>query len=86
MQLKFPVIPPISFCSSAVTNFVSHEDRQTDRHFVEMLKSCSGHLKMCKTVKNRNLKSFTIPVLSLYTENRKTLLLRDRKSNYQCLY
>ena len=39
-------------------------DRQIDRHFPKIVKSCSGHPKTCKSVKNRKSKICTKPILS----------------------
>ena len=36
-----------------------------------MVKSCSGHLKKCKSIENRMSKIFTNPILSFYTYKRK---------------
>ena len=41
-----------------------HTDRQTDRHFPKIVKSCSGHPKTCKSIKNRKWKICPKPVLS----------------------
>ena len=38
--------------------------RQTDRHFPNIVKSCSGHPKMCKSIKNRKSKICLKPILS----------------------
>ena len=34
----------------------------TDKHFLKMVKSCSGHLKICKFIENRKLKIFANPM------------------------
>ena len=41
---------------------------QTDSLFVKIVKSCSGHPKTCKFVKNWKPKIFTIPTLFSYTK------------------
>ena len=44
----------------------------TDKHFSEIVKSCSEHLKTCKSIKNWKLKICTEPILSsIYTEESK---------------
>ena len=45
----------------------------TDRHFPEIVKSCSVHPKTYKSIKNQNSKNFTIPTLLSYIEYRKML-------------
>ena len=52
-----------------VTHIQTH--RQTDRHFPKMVKTCSGCLKTCKSIKNRKSKIFTKPILSSYLYRRK---------------
>ena len=44
---------------------------QTDRHFIKIMKSCSGHPKTRKSVKNRKSKNFKIPILFSYLEYEK---------------
>ena len=52
--------------------FVTHI--QTDTHFPEIVKSCSGHPKTFKSIKNRKSKIFTKPMLSsIYVEESKKL-------------
>ena len=47
---------------------------QTDRHFPEIVKSCSGHPKTCKSIENRKLKICTKPILSsIYIEESKNV-------------
>ena len=41
-----------------------HTERQTDRHFPKIVKSCSGHPKACKSIKNRKSKICTKQILS----------------------
>ena len=65
---------PQNFCH---THTDRHTDRQTDRHFPEIVKSCSGHPKTCKSIKNRKSKIFTKHILSSsYTDESKKLLFR----------
>ena len=53
---------------------------QTHRHFPERVKSCSGHPKMCKFIKNRKSKIFTKPILSsIYIEDSKKKREREEK-------
>ena len=40
-----------------------HRDTQTDRHFSKIFKSCSGHPKTCKPIKNWKSKICTKPLL-----------------------
>ena len=46
---------PQNFCST-----------HTDRHFPEIVKSCSGHPEACKSIKNQKSKVCTKPILFLY--------------------
>ena len=48
---------PQNFCHTRI-------DTQTDRHFPEIVKSCSGHPKTCKSNKNQKSKICTKPILS----------------------
>ena len=49
-----------------------HTDAQTDKHFPEILKSCPGHLKTCKSIKILQSKMLTKPILtSIYAEESK---------------
>ena len=59
-----------------------HTDRQIIRHFLKKVKSCSGHLKTCKSIENRTSKIFMNPILSSYAYRRKSLKLH--KSKHQC--
>ena len=60
-------------------------DRQTDRHFPEIVKSCSGHPKSCKSIKNRKSKICTKPVLSssYIEENKNTCSLFLKKLSHE---
>ena len=50
----------------------SQTHTQTDRHFPEIVKSCSGHPKTCKSMKNRKSKICPKPILSsTYIEESK---------------
>ena len=60
--LTFPLARPQSLC---------HTNRQTQ--FVKIVKSRTGHLKTCKSVKNRKSKVFTIPILPSYIEVKRLL-------------
>ena len=49
-----------------------HTDSQTDRHFPEIVNSCSGHPKTCKSIKDWKSKICTKPILSsIYVEESK---------------
>ena len=51
---------------------LTQKDGQTNRHFQEIVKSCSGHPKTCKSIKNRQSKFCTKPILSsIYIEESK---------------
>ena len=57
-----------------------HTDRHTDIHFPEIVKSCSGHPKTCKSIKNWKLKNFTKPILSsIYIDKNKNGVLFNSK-------
>ena len=64
---------PQNFCHTHTdTQTHRHTDRQTDRHFPEIVKSCSGHPKTCKSIKNRKSRICTKPILSsIYIEESK---------------
>ena len=62
--------------ATLVTKFLSHthrqRDRQTDRHFSEIVQSCSGHPKTCQSIKNRKSKNCAKAILSpTYIEENK---------------
>ena len=47
-------------------------DLHTDKHFQKIVKSCSGHLKTCKSVENRRIsKIFSNPILFSCVYRRK---------------
>ena len=49
-----------------------HTDAQTDKHFPEIVKSCPGHHKTCKSIKIQKSKMLTKPILSsIYAEESK---------------
>ena len=50
-------------------------DIKTDRHFLKMASSSSGHLKACKSIENRMSKIFTNPILSSYVFRHSTNFL-----------
>ena len=64
---------PQNFCHTHTDTLTHrHMDRQTDRHFPEIVKSCSGHHKTCKSIKNRKSKICPKPILfSIYIEESK---------------
>ena len=45
-------------------------ERPTNRHFLKMVKSCSGHLKTCKSIENWMSKIFASLILSSYAHRR----------------
>ena len=54
------------------TKFLSHT--QTDRHFPEIVKSCSEHCKTCRFIKNQKSKICTKPIFSFtYIEESKNI-------------
>ena len=66
---------PQNFCHT-------HTDRQTDRHFPEIVKSCSGHPKTCKSIKNRKSKICTKQIFfSINIEESKKVEDIDISSN-----
>ena len=68
LNIKFHEIPCISSWATIATKFLS----QTDRHFPEIVQSCSGYSKTRKSIKNRKSKIFMKPVLSsIYIEGSK---------------
>ena len=63
--LVFELHLPQNFCHT-------HTDTQTDRHFPKIVKSCSGHPRTCKSIKNQKSKICTEPLLSsTYIEESK---------------
>ena len=73
LNTKFHEILFISSRATLATKFLSHThrhtDRQTHRHFPEIVKSCSGHPKTCKSIENWKSKICTKPILpSTYIE------------------
>ena len=64
---------PQNFCHT-------HTDTQTDRHFLEIVKSSSGHPETCKSIENWKSKTFTKPILSsIYVENFLLFMLKKVK-------
>ena len=50
----------------------THTTQTDDRHFREIVKSCTGHPKTCKSIKNRKTKIFSKPIIyCIYTEESK---------------
>ena len=56
----------MKFCSSVLELHLPQNicHTHTHRHFPEIVKSCSEHPEMCKSIKNRKLKNCTKPILS----------------------
>ena len=61
-----------------------HTDRQT--RFPEIVESCSGHPKTCKSIKNRKSKIFIKPILSsIYMRKVKHIIyFENNSSKCQC--
>ena len=79
--MKFHEI--LFICSRAIlaTKFLSNTHRHTDRHFPKIVKSCSGHPKTCKSIKNRKSKVCTKPILSsTYIEESKKKYTTKQKN------
>ena len=82
LSIKFHEILFISSRATFVTKFLLHTYRhtETERHFPDIVKSCSGHPKTCQSIKNQKLKIFTILVLfSIFTEKSKNARLLRKK-------
>ena len=72
LNIKFHEILFISSRATLATKFLSHTHRHTDWLFPEIVKSCSGHPKTCKSIQNRKSKICTKPILSsIYIEESK---------------
>ena len=56
----------MKFCSLVLELHLTQNfcHTHTDRHFPKIVKSCSGHPKPCKFIKNRKSKICTKPILS----------------------
>ena len=77
LNIKFHKIPFISSRATFATKFLSHAHRHTDRHFPKIVKSYSGHPKMCKSIKNWKSKICTTPIFSfIYIEESKKKVRR----------
>ena len=78
LNIKFHEFLYICSRAALATKFFSHTHRhtETDRHFQEIVKSCSGHPKTCKSIKSRKSKIFMKPILSsIYIEERKKKII-----------
>ncbi|CAL1283891.1 unnamed protein product [Larinioides sclopetarius] len=65
--MKFHKILSSSFCASALKKFRLHTPhRQTERHFLKIVESCSGAPKTCRSIKKWRSKIFAFPILSSY--------------------
>ena len=54
--------------------FQTHTKTQTDRHFLEIVKTCSKHPKTCKFHQKPEVENFTKPILSsIYIEKSSKL-------------
>ena len=79
LNVKFYQSLSINSLATLATFFITYS--QTDRHFPEIVKSCSGHPKTYKSIKNRKSKICTKPVLSSnYTEESKNNLREHQNS------
>ena len=83
LNIKFHEIPGISSRVTLATKFLSHThrhiDTQTDRHFPEIVKSCSRPPKTCKSIKTRKSKISTKPIFSsTYIEESKKVSIECR--------
>ena len=61
----------LSYSVHKILETYRQTERQTDRHFLIMDKSCLGHLKTCKAIENWISKIFASPILSSYVYKRK---------------
>ena len=59
---------------------------QTDRHFLEIVKSCSGHHKPSKSIKNRKFETFAKAIffLTYIKENKK--LAHEKKITRNAIF
>ena len=48
----------VCLCACVWPKFLSHTHRHTDRHFPEIVKSCSGHPKTCQSINNNGRTNF----------------------------
>ena len=70
----------ISSCTCH-TIFVTHA--HTDRHFPELVKSCSGHPKTCPSIQNRESKICTKPISSICIEESNEITQQTTPQNWQ---
>ena len=65
LNIKFHEILFVSFQAALFTKFLPYTDLQTHRqHFPEIVKSCSGHFKTRKSIKNQKSKICTKAIFS----------------------
>ena len=73
----------MKFCSLVLKLHLPQNFCHTDRHFPKIIKSYSGHPKMCKSIKSQKSKICMKPILSFtYIEESKkknTILGQLRK-------
>ena len=68
----------VSFISAdQFLRYSIHKILETNRHFLKMVKSCSGYIKTCKSIESRMQKIFESPILCSYVYRRK--LKRKKK-------
>ena len=62
----------VPYCSNYIYPKLFLTHRQRDIHFPEIVKSCWGHPKTCKSIKNKKSKICTKPIFySVYIEESK---------------
>ena len=65
--------------ATLATKCLSLSHAQRDNHFLEIVKSCSGHPKTCKSIKNRKSKIFTKPMpFAIYRKNVQNPIILNR--------
>ena len=84
LNIKFYEILLVSSRANLATKFLSHTHTHTDRHFPEIVNSCSGHAKTCKFIKNWKSKIFMKLILcSIYIEvSKKECIMHTLQSIY----
>ena len=57
-------------------------NRPKDRNVSKVVKYCSGHVKMCKSVENQKSINFTFLILSFYAEYRRNKKEKCSKAKF----
>ena len=70
-EYKISLISVHQFLRYSAKIFWRHTYLQTARHFLNMVKLCSGNLETCKSIENQMLKIFANSMLSSYVYRRK---------------